>query len=382
MSEMPVFGGSALALAYDLEARLSEWEAVRVKMARAVADGFTRDEWAYLVQFVSRANLLAAFEQSIGPRGPGPIATTLRPRSPIAVWLPNNVSALGPLVLVLASMTGGVIRVKSGSQSANLCRVFVDYLRANASGGLHDQMQHRVSVEQFDRHDPRNAAMAAAAEVRIAFGSDDAIQAIHALPHPPDSVGISFGDHQSEAWLEAGALDDNAIATMIKVFAIYGRAGCTSPRRAVLLDGTLAQCRTVAARLITAWPSIVRQDVPMHYASLNVMHQQLNASHGWEVAMAPRSAALVGVAAAEHPAMSGLLSLAIVPATIERAMALLPANIQTIGYCVADPRALVARLAQTAVKRVVPIAQMHHFGPVWDGVNFFRQMFAPVDVSR
>ena len=62
------------------------------------------------------------------------------------------------------------------------------------------------------------------------FGGDEAAEAIDRLPHPPGSVGYYFVDKRSEAWLEAAALDDETLGTLIKVFTIYGRAGCTSPR--------------------------------------------------------------------------------------------------------------------------------------------------------
>jgi hypothetical protein len=376
---MMQFGDSLIALDYDLEARLAKWDALRMKMARGVPAEFTRDEWAYLVGFVAKEHLYEAFIVSFGMEGGDPAKSLVRPRGPIAIWLPSNVSLLGPLVLILSSFAGVPMRVKAGSKSHDLCAAFGQFAIKNLDEGeLRDYLRDQVKIERFDRHDPRNAEMAANASVRIAFGSDAAMAAIHALPHPADSIGISFGDHRSEAWVEAGALDDAAVMTLMKVFAIYGQAGCTSPRRVAMLGGSEADCHALRDRMLKLWPMTMKADAPMHIASLNVMHTQLNAASGWDVKLAHRNGAALGVNPVDKAEMSGLMSLAIVPGTVEQAIAMLPPNVQTIGHHIAEASKLLPLIAKTKAKRFVPLAQMHHFGPVWDGQNFFRQLFEEV----
>ncbi len=376
---MTNFNGRLLAADYDLDDRFDQWEALRTIMARRVPPEFTRDEWAYLTTFVAGANLYKCVEMSLGSESSRPPASLLRSRGPIAIWLPSNVSLLGPLVLILASFAGVPMRVKAGSKSNDLCAAFVQFAIDHLGDAeLRDYLRYQVKIERFDRHDPRNAEMAANASVRIAFGSDAAMAAIHALPHPVDSIGISFGDHRSEAWVESAALDDAAVTTLMKVFAIYGQAGCTSPRRVVMLGGSEADCHALRDRMLKLWPTTMKMDAPMHIASLNVMHAQLNAASGWDVKLTHRNAAVLGVGPVDKAEMSGLMSLAIVPGTVEQAIEMLPPNIQTIGHHVADASKLLPLIAKTKAKRFVPVAQMHHFGPVWDGQNFFRQLFEEV----
>lgn len=371
-----------LVLDYDLAGRFAQWEALRGKMVRAVPPEFTRDEWAYLVTFISRESLQDVFGRTFGHQAPGITPSFFRPRGTVAIWLPNNVSLLGPLVLVLASFTGAPVRMKAGSRSDDLCAAFVRYaIEHLPDGELRAQLRDRLSIERFDRQDSRNASMAAEAAVRIAFGSDAAVAAVHALPHPIDSVGIAFGDHRSEAWVESEAINDALMVTLIKVFAIYGQAGCTSPRRVVLLDGTRSDCLALRDRMIDAWPAVIRHDVPMHVASQNLLHAQLNAADGWGVRMAARHAAVLGVGPVDRPEMSGLMSLGIVSGSVDEAIATLPANIQTIGTGLLRLDRLRSRMAHTKVKRFVPLARMHHFGPIWDGQNFFRQLFEEVALA-
>ncbi len=365
----------AVALGYDLEMRFAQWDALRVRMARGVPEAFTRDEWAYLITFFDRANLQLPFTQSFGQLAPaGRVSALFRPRGPIAIWLPNNVSLLGPLTLILTSFAARPIRVKSGSRSDDLCAAFLDYAVENLPAGeLADWLRAEVKVERFGREDERNQTFAAAAAVRIVFGSDAAASAVHALPHPVASVGITFADHRSEAWVELAALDDAHLRTLIRVFAIYGQAGCTSPRRVVIIDGTIADCIALRARMIELW----REEAPMHVASQNILSYQLAAAAGWDAQLAPRHAAVLGVGTLAQDSMPGLMSLAIVAATATDAASSLPANIQTVGHCLRHAAApeWLALLAQTPVKRWVPVAQMHHFGAVWDGVNFWQQLF-------
>lgn len=378
---------TAAALPFDLEERVNHWAGLRKTMVQRVPESFTRDEWAYLAAFLDETNLRKPFLESFGERiGSGQRRPTalLRPRGLIGIWLPNTVSLLGPLTLILATFSGAPIWVKVGSSAADLTTAFVDFtIRNLPNGALADDLRQQLRVERFDRQDPRNARMAAEAKVRVVFGSDAAITAVHALPHPPDSVAVSFGDHRSEAWVEKEALTDDRLIALIRVFAIYGQAGCTSPRRVVVLDGSNGDARCVQESLVRLWPEAMRMDVPMHTAAANVMEYQLALAQGWAASTAPRNAGIVAAGQIGLPELSGQMTLPVVSAGIAQAAASLPPNIQTIGHCVRqphDPRWLDV-IARIPAKRFVPIEAMHHFGPVWDGANYWRQFFEEVELQ-
>ena len=373
------FGGSLVSLDYDLDRCMDGWHALRGTMARLKAEEFTRDEWAYLLAFVDRENLIFPFQQSFKASDGGIKTSMFRPRGAISIWLPNNVSLLGPLVLIMCCLTGAKIRVKVGSRSNDLCQAFINYAQSHLpSGELRNYLSDKVSIERFNRDDGRNLTMASEANVRIVFGSDAAAQAIEKLPHPVNSIGINFVDHRSEAWVQMAALTDERIIALIKVFAIYGQAGCTSPRRIVVIDGTKADCNALRRKMFELWPS---QDLPMHIVSQNILNRQLAAAEGWDVQTSPRNAAVMGVGAVNDRELTGLMSLAIVPATAEVAASSLPSNIQTVGHCLLDAKNpdWISIIADSAIKRWVPIGQMHHFGHVWDGMNFWRQLFEEIE---
>jgi len=381
-------GTVRLTMPLDYRAAIANWTELRKAMARSLPEAFTRDEWAYLIAFLDADNLATPFRTTFGDpvsesaAAPGPL---YRPRGGVAIWLPNNVSLLGPLVLVLLSLTGQPLRLKLGSSGSDLAGAFLRFARERLPpGSLRDWLESHVTAEQFDRDDPRQSEWTQWARVRIVFGSDAAAAAIHALPHPQTSVGISFVDRQSEAWVEPGALDEAVLRDLLKVFAIYGQAGCTSPRRVVVIDGTPDEAADLKDRLADLWPSVIRQRPAMHQASENLMADQWARSLGWDTVVVAEHAAVLATGSFELPGFEALLGLRILAASREEACLRLPANIQTIGHALVDPGdpSWMRLLAASAVCRFVPIARMHHFSSTWDGQDYWAQCFEVMEVSR
>ena len=371
---------TTVALPFDLPSVLMAWSSVQRAMTREKPDDFTRDEWAYLMSFVGEEHLRSAFSSVFGHlAGGGGTSRLARPRGVIAIWLPNNVSLLGPLTIVLASLTGNLVRVKAGSRADDLATAFMKYVGRRDEAALNPILDG-IAIEQFDRGDPRNGQMAEQARVRIVFGSDEAATAIDRLAHPLDSVAFHFSDRTSEVWLDLAALDDTTLRALVKTFAIYGQAGCTSPRKVVVIDGSPADATAVADRLAALWPEVIRRDVEMHIASQNVMAAQWAAATGWNARLTARNAAVVASGSIELTPIESFLTLPIVSASLDDAANALPRNIQTLGHNAADLASWLPVLARTGVKRIVPIATMHHFGPLWDGWEWWRQCFEIVEV--
>jgi hypothetical protein len=379
-------GAVALSLPFDYRKAIDDWSALRVKMVREVPDEFTRDEWAYLVTFLDAENLLQPFIDAFGrpvARPSGPPRILYRPRGPIAVWLPNNVSLLGPLTLVLLSLTGQPMRLKLGSTTEDLAGSFLRYALSNLPpGDLQNALADGVETAALARDDSRHQELTRSAKVRIVFGSDAAARAIHRLPHPPDSVGFSFVDRDSEAWLEPGAVSEEVLTTLIKVFAIYGQAGCTSPKRVVLLNGSDSDAGALRDRLLTLWPAVMGQDSAMHTASDNLMAEQWSRALGWSPKLAAGHAALLASGSRELPGFEARMALRIQSATPDQAVSDLPANIQTVGYALENPDdpAWLTVLGKSRVLRFVPLGRMHHFGARWDGQDFWRQCFDGMEI--
>jgi hypothetical protein len=377
-------GRCSVALPFALDAVVEDWERLRRSMIRELPSPFSRDEWAYLLNFLAGDQLRQPFLQTFGQAdGAGPVRLFARPRGLVSVWLPGNVNLLGPLTLVLVSLTGNPIRMKIGSQGQDLVRPFLDFARARlGEGPLLHYLSEQVRVEQFGRDDPRNREMSEQASVRIVFGTDEAVQAVDALPHRQGAGLVGFGNHQSQAWIEPACVTDDLAGILARVFAIYGPAGCTSPRSVVLIDGTSADVRHLRDRLTALWPRVLPRDVAGHTASQNVMARQWAAALGWDAEVTPRNAAVIAIGTPGQELVGGPMTLHLMAANLEEAVRHLPVNIQTIGHALVTPgdSSWLEVLSKTAVKRFVQLAQMHFFGPIWDGIGFWRQLFEEVEV--
>jgi len=382
MSDLGIFRGTQgtvqLTLPSDLKSLLDGWSKVRSAMLKEVPDAFSRDEWAYLVAFLGKESLMLPFAQSFGSPVPkaGTVSLLARPRGPVGLWLPNNVSLLGPLMLIVVSLSGNPLRMKAGSRSEDLTGVFLDFARSHSGdGALATYLRDHVRHEVFSSDDPRNRELAATSAVRVVFGSDQAAAAIHTFPHPLDSTGISFSDRRSEAWLEPNRCDDNTLRDLIKVFAIYGQAGCTSPSRVILLHSDHAAALSLRDRLLALWPTVIRRRSAMNIASDNVRAWQLARAAGWDSLLVSENRAVVSVGDYSLKTYPSMLEMRIIPATAAEARAALPENIQTIGHALSDPASWIKMLNGTKVARFVPLATTHHFETVWDGKDFFAQLF-------
>jgi phenylacetate-CoA ligase len=379
-----VAGGrrTRLQLPFRLDDALEDWSALRSAMTRGKPGAFLRDEWAYLIGFLDRDFLEGVFREAFGDREPaehGPSHVEASPGGPVALWLPNNVGLLGALTLILLSLTGNEVRIKAGSRADDLTRLFLDYASTHLrQGELRDHLARRVTVEVFSREDPRNAAWASTARTRIAFGSDAGVAAVQALPHPAESLGFSFGHRVSQAWIEPAACDDPTLESLLRVFAIYGQAACTSPGRVVLLDAAREEAFALRDRMLVLWKKIFPRAPETAVASASILDHQWARAEGWDSRLAEGHGAAIAVGSAGLDPPAGQRILPLTAMTTAQALARLPGHIQTIGHAVSPERAraLPSLLAPRGVKRFVPVEAMHRFGPVWDGEDFWRQTFA------
>ena len=369
-------------LPFRVDAVLDAWSSLRSTMVRSKPEAFTRTEWAYLVAFLDREELGGVFREAFGNPAEGagaPVHAEARPGGMVAVWLPNNVSLLGALTLILLSLTGNPIRVKAGSRGDDLTRAFLGYaLEHLGPGPLREHLERAVAVETFSRENPLNAEWASLAHTRLAFGSDAGVEAIESLPHPRDSVGFSFGHRVSEAWLDAAACDEGVLESLLRVFDVYGQAACTSPRRVVLIEQGPDDARLLRDHLVSLWPRVFPRRPAAIVASTSLLDDQWARVEGWDSRLVDGHGAAIAVGDARMSPPLGQRILTLMPMTTLEAVGSLPPNIQTVGHAVSPERArtLHPRLTARGVLRFVPVSEMHHFGPVWDGQDYWRRTFS------
>ena len=143
---------TAVALPFSLETFVADWTALQQAMIRKMPSEFSRDEWAYLISFVDAENLMRPFRELFGQHTEDATScdALARPRGTIAVWLPSNVSLLGPLTLILLSLTGNSMKLKASSRGNVLTAAFLDFARANLTPGpLEDYLCNLRRLQEF-----------------------------------------------------------------------------------------------------------------------------------------------------------------------------------------------------------------------------------------
>ena len=131
------WGSSVVSTPTDISLVIESWGKLRTKMIRTMPSDFEREEWAYIIQFLGPSILNQVIAQTFGDKlgDREDVRRIYRPRGTVAVWLPNNVSLLGPLLLVLISLSGNKAIFKSGTRSKNLTQSFLDYGLENLPDG-------------------------------------------------------------------------------------------------------------------------------------------------------------------------------------------------------------------------------------------------------
>ena len=376
----------AASLDFDLAKRIEEWGSLRSRMAKTVVPGFSRDEWAYMVLTLDADHLWKPILEHFGNPVDGSTAAptkVFRPKDPVAVWLSNNVSLLGPLMLIYLSLSGSRLRLKTGTRSGDLLNPFLRFVISELpNSDLAKYLETQVQVLNFSREDSRNAELASTAAVRIAFGSSDGVAQIHALPHSVESTEIAFSNRRSVVWMEPGVADEH-VDSLIKVFNIYGQAGCTSPSRVFLIGGTAKDATDLRNRICQRWTKIVSQRPEAYLASSNFLAFQHARALGWDARLVEENRALIACGPLGLDPFEGHLALPITYATIGEALRELPPNVQTLGHAgtMANAKAWFRSAAGSGIKRFVPLSAMHHFGHTWDGLPYWRMLFDEVSVQ-
>jgi hypothetical protein len=279
-------------------------------------------------------------------------------------------------------MSGAEVRVKTGSRSVNLVEPFLRFIREKGEKSLLALLE-RIQIVQGDRESLAVKNLAKDSMLRVVFGSDEAASSIRTLSGPPTMQTIAFSHHRSEAWIDWECVTEDLVDNLIRVFAIYGQAGCTAPSRVILLDATADQAMSLSDRVCARWPEILRVVPDPQVSADSIMAEQVARARGWQAKRILQGRGVVGVGTHSLVPPAGALTLSIIPATLDTAISHLPVDIQTIGYAASSKMlaACLHELSARGVKRVVPLARMHDFEHVWDGFAFFSQAFELMTVK-
>ncbi len=405
-----VRGGQARLAEYSVDDIIGLISAARLRW-QAAAGASPVPGLAFLVEWCepNRLRRLADFSL-FGRRGhldgfrpipdvPGQMMRA-HPRGLVAHWLSGNVPVLGMLTLVQSLLVKNANLLKASSDVPMAVPVLLDAfegLAFTSPGGRSIEgnvLLDAVAVVAFDRTRTDLASqLSEAADVRLAWGGAEAVEAVVGLPRRPATTDLVFGPKLSYMAIGADALSTpRAVKKLARRAAtdasVFEQTACASPHTIFVerggdvepeeFAGLLAEEMRKAARRLPAPPMSAEAEHAVHAA--RAVHEFVGTVWGddtaeWTVLYDEGS----GLAT---PTYSRVITVRPVDDVLEAAEFASP-EIQTVGLALGGGRrqAFAERATRRGAERCPEIGSMTHFDTPWDGVVAMNEMVRWVTVG-
>lgn len=186
------------------------------------------------------------------------------PRGVVSHWLSGNVPLLGMFALIQSMLSKNANILKVSADESQALPVLLGTLKGltyTTPGGYSikgDDLLETIAVVYFDRYQHTIAEkFSAAADVRIAWGGREAIEAVSCLPKKYNSQDILFGPKLSMMAIGNDALSsDKVIRKLVRRAAtdasVFDQFACASPHTIFVEKGGDISPKEFAEKLATA----------------------------------------------------------------------------------------------------------------------------------
>lgn len=310
-----------------------------------------------------------------------------QPRGLVAHWVAGNVPVLGMLSLLQSFLCKNANLLKVSKTSTGILPHLLDGFSGvtytNPDGvTVHGQLlRDAVAVVYFDRNDDEAArTLSTLADVRVAWGGREAVEAIMNLPRRFGTEDIVFGPKTSFALVSTERLADEETAKQVAAAvaqdaSAFDQQGCNSPHTVFIEKGAAVSPARFAKLLADAMETVARRS-PIGLVQPAQMMEVLgvrteydmraeayySSGAGWTVVYADEDRGLA------DPCY--LRTLFVRP--VDDAFDVVPycsVNTQTVGLAI-DGRRLELADALTAagVERCPDVGKMRLYEAPWDGL--------------
>ena len=156
-----------------------------------------------------------------------------QPRGIVVHWIAGNVDILGVFSVIQAIITKNVSIIKAPSKYELLLKLIESIKEIKTEKILGSDLIKCIEIVYVDRDDEKNQKLLSKnADVRIAWGGEEAVKSILSLPKSPFSEDIIYGPKYSYVIIDEESLSKNAdkisqrIAMDVSMFDQYA---CSSP---------------------------------------------------------------------------------------------------------------------------------------------------------
>jgi hypothetical protein len=196
-----------------------------------------------------------------------------QPRGILVHWVAGNVPLLGMISVIQGLLTKNANLVKVSRQNAGILPYFLDalsqvtYRRQDGTEVCGRLLTDAVKAIYTEHNDPAAVALSTLADVRVAWGGREAVEAIMNLPRRFGTEDIVFGPKTSFAVIGTEMLSDTTAgrktATLVaRDVVALGQRGCNSPHTIFIERGGTITPKEFAGALAEELDRATKQVAP------------------------------------------------------------------------------------------------------------------------
>lgn len=312
------------------------------------------------------------------------------PAGTVVHWIAGNVPVLGMISLVNGLLAGNVNIVKASRSYASIFSRFIDYLcgfSTTVGGVARDgaDLLKATFIVYVDKDDLDNQCrLSKLADVRVAWGGRDAIQAIRSLPAKINARDLVLGPKVSlivayQASLEESLRSERFCRLLASDILSFAQMGCNAPHNIFIVTEERSCLQQIAysiseglARHVSQYPRGIELAFSDSYGILERRFEY--AGEKGKRFYGPSDLAFSVFVNSErlelcNPVFGCSIFISGAP-SLEDVISLFPENVQTVGVVCdnASRDELARRLARGGALRVTDIGGMSAYSVPWDGV--------------
>ena len=315
----------------------------------------------------------------------------LRPRGLVFHVPPANVDTIFMYSWLLALLVGNANLIRLSSRESPQVELVCAKLGALLEEPRFERLRRQVAIVRYGHDDAISTRISLAADLRVVWGGDATVSAMHALPLHPAARELAFGDKFSfsaiaaEPYLASDAAQQRKLAERFFNDAMwFDQAGCSSPRL-VVFTGEPSSCARAKERFFSALDGVIRareHAVELGHALGKLLFTFQAALDGRIAAQARLSnelsvlelPSLAQFDRSAHPG-AGLFFVASVPelAAIAPFVTRRDQTLGHFGFAREELVDLVERLEGRGLDRLVPLGEALTFNRFWDGYDLLQE---------
>jgi hypothetical protein len=306
----------------------------------------------------------------------------LLPKGLVCHWIAGNVPLLGMFSWAISALLGNMNVVRLSTRQDDFMSPLLGLLATVSEAGRH--MAEETVLARFAR-DNRTAHqhMSAVANVRIAWGGLEAIEAIRALPAHWECEDIVLGPRVSLAVVDPAAVTDSVVSRLATDAVFFDQLACTSPQYI----------------FVKGWPGegafeafVERFTAAFARQAMALPRHELDFAETYQVQLDRTRLLLEGAMVRRDPHTQWTLALVTQPhekvicanrfvqlipfKSLEVVLSHMPSNIQTVitALSEAESQQFTEEAAHYGVCRFPRPGEGNHFETPWDGLPLVSRL--------